>query len=97
MKTLEILFYYIKNRRKVSFPLKTGPIRVSFIQIMQIRVQNKRKIMKKSRYIGDVSPTLVARVWAPFGRFFRKSFLLIPKIISVKYQVIPGTFISAQK
>ena len=28
---------------------------VSFIQIMQIRVQNKRKSVRKGRYIGDVS------------------------------------------
>ena len=27
---------------------------VSFIQIMQIRVQNKRKSVRKSRYVGDV-------------------------------------------
>ena len=30
-------------------------------------------------------PTLVARVWAPFGGFFRQYFLLIPKIFSVKF------------
>ena len=34
--------------------LKTAPIRVSFIQIMQIRVQNKRKTIRKSRYVGDI-------------------------------------------
>ena len=67
----EILFYYIKNPRKVSFHsenfyfctknntmvvlLKTASVRVTFIQIMQIRVQNKRKSVRKSRYVGDVS------------------------------------------
>ena len=43
------------------------------------------------------APTLVARVWAPFGWFFRQYFLLIPKITSVKFHIIPRTFISAQK
>ena len=36
-------------------PLKTASVRVSFIQIMQVRVQNKGKSVWKSRYIGDVS------------------------------------------
>ena len=31
-------------------------------------------------------PTLVARVWAPSGGFFRQYFLLIPKTASVKFQ-----------
>ena len=35
--------------------LKTTLVRVSFIQIMQIRVQNKSKSVRKSRYDGDVS------------------------------------------
>ena len=43
------------------------------------------------------APTLVDRVWAPWPWFFRQYFLLIPKIFSVKFQVIPRTFISAQK
>ena len=42
-------------------------------------------------------PTLVARVWVPWPWFFRQYFLYIPKIFSVKFQVIPRTFISAQK
>ena len=42
-------------------------------------------------------PTFVDRVWAPWSWFFRQYFLLIPKIFSVKFQVIPRTFISAQK
>ena len=32
------------------------------------------------------NPTLVARVWAPYGGFFRRYFLLIPKITYVKFQ-----------
>ena len=35
--------------------LKTVLVRVSFIQIMQISVQNKMKSISKSRYVGVVS------------------------------------------
>ena len=35
--------------------LKTALVRVSFIQMMQVRVQNKGKSVWKSRYVGDVS------------------------------------------
>ena len=35
--------------------LKTASVRDSFIQIMQVRVQNKGKRVWKSRYDGDVS------------------------------------------
>ena len=35
--------------------LKTASVRVSFIQIIQVRVQNKGKSVWKSRYDGDVS------------------------------------------
>ena len=35
--------------------LKTASVRVSFIEIMQVRVQNKGKSIWKSRYVGDVS------------------------------------------
>ena len=34
--------------------LKTASVRVSSIQIMQVRVQNKGKSVWKSRYVGDV-------------------------------------------
>ena len=43
------------------------------------------------------APTLADRVWAPWPWFFHQYFLLIPKIISVDFQVIPRTFISPQK
>ena len=43
------------------------------------------------------APTLVARVWPPWPWSFASIFLLFPKICSVKFQVIPRTFISAQK
>ena len=35
--------------------LKTASVQVSFIQIMQVRVQTKGKSVWKSRYVGDVS------------------------------------------
>ena len=35
--------------------LKIASVRVSFIQIMHVRVQNKGKSVWKSRYDGDVS------------------------------------------
>ena len=35
--------------------LKIASVRVTFIQIMQVRVQNKGKCVWKSRYIGDIS------------------------------------------
>ena len=38
--------------------LKTALVRVSFIQIMQVRVQNKGKSVWKSRYDGDVSGSM---------------------------------------
>ena len=40
--------------------LKTASDRVSFIQIMQVRVQNKGKSIGKSRYDGDVLARLGA-------------------------------------
>ena len=43
------------------------------------------------------APTLVERVWAPWPWFFCQYFLLFPKIISVKFQVILRTFVSAQR
>ena len=39
--------------------LKTASDRVSSIQIMQVRVQNKGKSVWKSRYDGDVSGILL--------------------------------------
>ena len=45
--------------------LKTTSDRVSSIQIMQVRVQNKGKSVWKSRYVGDVSfVTVLARLIA---------------------------------
>ena len=49
----ELLFLHKNNTMVVL--LKTTSVQVSFIQIIQITVQNKRKSVRKSRYVGDVS------------------------------------------
>ena len=49
----ELLFLHKNNTMAIL--LKTTSVRVSSIQIMQVRVQNKGKSVWKSRYIGDVS------------------------------------------
>ena len=49
----ELLFLHINNTMESL--LKTASVRVSSIQIIQVRVQNKGKSVWKSRYIGDVS------------------------------------------
>ncbi len=48
-----ICFLHIKQHHGNS--LKIGSVRVSSIQIIQVRVQNKGKSIWKSRYDGDVS------------------------------------------
>ena len=49
----ELLFLHKNNTMAIL--LKTASVRVSSIQIMQVRVQNKVKSVWKSRYDGDVS------------------------------------------
>ena len=49
----ELLFLHINNTRVIL--LKTVSVRVSSIQSMQVRVQNKGKSVWKSRYGGEVS------------------------------------------
>ena len=49
----ECLLMHINNTMVIL--LKTASVRVSSIQIMQVRVQNKGKSVWKSRYVGDVS------------------------------------------
>ena len=49
----ERLLLHINNTMVIL--LKTASVRVSSIQIMQVRVQNKGKSVWKSRYVGDVS------------------------------------------
>ena len=48
---LRILFLHINNTMAIL--LKTASVRVSSIQIMQVRVQNKGKSVWKSRYVGE--------------------------------------------
>ena len=48
-------FYFCTKNNTMVILLKTASVRVSSIQIMQIRVQNKGKRVWKSRYDGDVS------------------------------------------
>ena len=53
MSFRELLFLHKNNTKAIL--LKTASVRVSSIQIMQVRVQNKGKSVWKSRYVGDVS------------------------------------------
>ena len=48
-------FYFCTKITPWQFCWKTASVRVSSIQIMQVRVQNKGKSVWKSRYDGDVS------------------------------------------
>ena len=48
---------FISVNNTMAIMLKTASVRVSSIQIMQVRVQNKGKSVWKSRYDGDVSGT----------------------------------------
>ena len=61
----ELLFLHINNTMAIL--LKTSSLRVSSIQIMQVRVQNKGKRVWKSRYDGDVSSTLLHLVYFCYG------------------------------
>ena len=48
-------FVFCTINNTMAVLLKTTSVWVSFIQIMQVRVQNKGKSVWKSRYVGDVS------------------------------------------
>ena len=61
----ELLFLHKNNTMVVL--LKTTSVQVSFIQIMQIRVQNKSKSVQKSRYDGDISGALKPSASYPRG------------------------------
>ena len=50
-------FVFCTINNTMAVLLKTASVRVNFIQIMQVRVQNKGKSVWKSRYDGDVSLT----------------------------------------
>ena len=65
----ELLFLHKNNTMAIL--LKTTSVRVSSIQIMQVRVQNKGKSVWKSRYDGDVSTDItrtLTRDW-----FYRRA------------------------
>ena len=57
----ELLFLHKNNTMAIL--LKTASVRVSSIQIMQVRVQNKGKSVWKSRYDGDVSTPPSLNPW----------------------------------
>ena len=57
--------------------LKTMSVRVSSIQIMQVRVQNKGESVWKSRYVGDVSTP-------PSLNLFLSSTNLVDKLKVIK-------------
>ena len=49
------IFIFCTKNNTMAILLKTASVRVSSIQIIQVRVQNKGKSVWKSRYDGDVS------------------------------------------
>ena len=49
------IFIFCTKNNIMAILLKTASVRVSSIQIIQVRVQNKGKSVWKSRYDGDVS------------------------------------------
>ena len=51
-------FLFLHKNNTKTILLKTSSVRVSSIQIMQIRILNKGKRVWKSRYDGDVSTPL---------------------------------------
>ena len=77
--------------------LKTASIRVSFIQIMQIRVQNKSRRVWKSRYDGDVSivdaaerSSHVAAAWENVSREGKDSHIRMHAMFSNLMDRISG-------
>ena len=52
------IFIFCTKNNTMAVLLKTASVRVSSIQIIQVRVQNKGKSVWKSRYDGDVSTPL---------------------------------------
>ena len=55
------------------------------------------EVHQEAHEVGGVPPTLVARWWPPLAFIFGRYFSYFLKSVSVKFQVIPRTFISAQK
>ena len=83
--------------------LKTASVQISFIQIMQVRVQNKGKSVWKSRYIGDIStpPSLnlclsssnsVDRLKVIKKNFYKLYLLLLLQIYKASIQVFSKSY-----
>src|SRR3954466_15925505 len=92
----ELLFLHKNNTMAIL--LKTASVRVSSIQIMQVRVQNKGKSVWKSRYDRDVStpPSLniclsssnsVDKLKVIKKNFYKLCLLLLFSICKVSIQV----------
>ena len=92
----ELLFLHKNNTMAIL--LKTSSIRVSSIQIMQVRVQNKGKSVRKSRYVGYVStpPSLnlclsssnsVDKLKVINKNFYKLCLVLLLQICKVSIQV----------
>ena len=92
----ELLFLHKNNTMAIL--LKTASVRVSSIQIMQVRVQNKGKSVWKSRYDGDVStpPSLnlclsssnsVDKLKVIKKNFYKLCLLLLLQICKASIQV----------
>ena len=92
----ELLFLHKNNTMAIL--LKTASVRVSSIQIMQVRVQNKGKSVWKSRYDGDVStpPSLnlclsssnsVDKLKVIKKNFYKLCLLLLLQICKANIQV----------
>ena len=61
---------------------------------MELELESERH--QGAHEVGGAPPPLWT-VSVPSGWFFHQYYLFIPKTFSVKFQVIPRTFISAQK
>ena len=76
----ELLFLHKNNTMVVL--RKTALVQVSFIQIMQIRVQNKRKSVRRSRYDGYVS--VIEKVYRSRAVKINNSKGTNPKVVNGK-------------
>ena len=96
-RTTMVLFLCRNNTMVVL--LKTASVRVSSIQIMQVRVQNKGKRVWKSRYDGDIStpPSLthclsssnsVDKLKVTKKNFYELCLILLLQICKANIQVL---------
>ena len=78
-RTFRELSFSTHKTTSWQFCWKIVSVRVSFIQIMQVRVQNKGKSVWKSRYVGDVSLFISSRVLkiSQKARLFIQDLLLL--------------------